>query len=340
MSINYNYNFPNGEYYTNPLSSSTSLPNNFSKFFENISNMRNQLLNPFTTRNNHFYSRTNNVINNSIISNSSKRDISYTPKYNLKNFKNETPTSDMMSLKSRFNSLNQKIEKLNNLLTSSEFISQKNSKKDIEKRPNSYNKVLNNSNNIFSNYVNFNNAKLYSHKHNYSNVLNSPSFSSFDRNTNYSNFLSPPVNKLIYDNTNNNLINSETTKTTFDYNYSPLKEFSPSKSISFKFYSNQKSDLSNEINNLKSSPYSFNNFKDDNNSIQISKQDNFNISPIKSENERSYFLINQTRKIINDYKNRTLKVTPQKKNINLNINLKKENYLLMEDQKDLKDIEN
>ena len=327
MSIN--YNFPNGEYYSNPLSSSTSLPNHFSKFFGNTSSIRNQLLNPFSSRNNNFYQGTNNVIKNSIISKSSKRDFSFTPKYNLKNLRNETPTSDMMSLKTRFNSLNQKIERLNNLLTSSEFGSSKKSKNDIEKRPNSFNKILNNSNNIFSNYTNFNNLKLYSHKHNYSNILNSPSFSSFEKNTNYSNYLSPPVNKLSYDNTTNNLINSSTTKTTLDYNYSPLKDFSPSKSISLKFYSSQKNDLSNEsnnLNNLKSSPLSLINYKDDINSIQISKQDNFDISPIKNENERSYYLINQTRKFINDYKSRNLKINSPKKNINLNFNIKRENF--------------
>ena len=312
--MSYKYYFPNGEYYTNPLSSSAAFPYHFSDYLGNSSNRRNELFISTNSRNNNFYRKLNNnlVFPEKIYN---KRLNSLSPRYNSKN---ETPSSEMLSLRLKFNSVNEKIERLDNLLKASDFSRNSN---EFEKRPNSYSKILKSSNNTFSNYINNSNNRLYSEKKNYSNYLYSPtSLSSYDKKINYSNYLSPTIPRLS-DNNNDNLINSTTTKASFDYNHTPNINFNSPQSISIKNYSNLY-DISNESNNtnynIKSFNFSFNNFKEDLKN-KISKQEDFNISPIKDDVKTSFNVLYNARKLINDYKSRNNKFD-KKPNINLNIN--------------------
>ena len=312
--MSYKYYFPNGEYYTNPLSSSAAFPYRFSDYLGNSSNRSNELLISTNSRNNNFYRKLNNnlVFPEKIYN---KRLNSLSPRYNSKN---ETPSSEMLSLRLKFNSFNEKIERLDNLLKASDFSRNSN---EFEKRPNSYSKILKSSNNTFSNYINNSNNRLYSEKKNYSKYLQSPtSLSSYDKKINYSNYLSPTIPRLS-DNNNDNLINSTTTKASFDYNHTPNINFNSPQSISIKNYSNLY-DISNESNNtnynIKSFNFSFNNFKEDLKN-KISKQEDFNISPIKDDVKTSFNVLYNARKLINDYKSRNNKFD-KKPNFNLNIN--------------------
>ena len=312
--MSYKYYFPNGEYYTNPLSSSAAFPYRFSDYLGNSSNRSNELLISTNSRNNNFYRKlNNNLVFPERIYN--KRLNSLSPRYNSKN---ETPSSEMLSLRLKFNSFNEKIERLDNLLKASDFSRNSN---EFEKRPNSYSKIFKASNNTYSNYINNSNNRLYSEKKNYSKYLQSPtSLSSYDKKINYSNYFSPTIPRLS-DNNNDNLINSTTTKATFDYNHTPNINFNSPQSISIKNYSNLY-DISNESNNtnynIKSFNFSFNNFKEDLKN-KISKQEDFNISPIKDDVKTSFNLLYNARKLINDYKSRNNKFD-KKPNINLNIN--------------------
>ncbi len=310
--MSYKYYFPNGEYYTNPLSSSAAFPSHFSDYLGNSSNRRNELSISTNSRNNNFYRKINNnlVFPEKIYN---KRLNSLSPRYNSKN---ENPSSEMLSLRLKFNSFNEKIERLDNLLKASDFSRNSN---EIEKRPNSYSKIFKSSNNTYSNYINNSNNRLYSEQKNYSNYLHSPtSLSSYDQKINYSNYFSPSIPRFS-DNNNDNLINSTTTKATFDYNHTPNINFNSP--ISIKNYSNLY-DISNESNNtnynIKSFNFSFNNFKEDLKN-KISKQEDFNISPIKDDVKTSFNVLYNARKLINDYKSRNNKFD-RKPNINLNIN--------------------
>ena len=129
--MSYKYYFPNGEYYTNPLSSSAAFPYHFSDYLGNSSNRRNELFISTNSRNNNFYRKLNN-------------NLVFPEKiYNKRlNSKNETPSSEMLSLRLKFNSVNEKIERLDNLLKASDFSRNSN---EFEKRPNSYSKILKSS---------------------------------------------------------------------------------------------------------------------------------------------------------------------------------------------------
>ena len=236
--MNYKYNIPNGEYYSNPFNSQ----NKFSfqtNYINNTTKAKSRIVNPYNSRNIDFENNKNNFSKKIINSdyNTVNKNNSISPKYNITRYKNDrTSSSDMFNLKMKFNFVNQKIERLNQMLNSLDSLTSRNIKNNHEKRPNSTNKINKIPNSIFTN----------SNNKNYSNFINSP-VSSIDYKVNYSSYQSPILKNLNSQSNNNNYQNypnSLTTKDSTNYIYSPNNNFSPIKQNSLRY---NNSNISNNL---------------------------------------------------------------------------------------------
>ena len=289
--MNYNFSISNRRYYSNPKYS--TLTPQTSNYFGKSINKRIELFSPLNSRNNKFERNQSNL---TIISNYSniKNDNLLSPNQNMNNYKKNTFCSEMINLKLKFNSINQKIERLNKLLNVYDITS-RNNNNEI-KRPNSYNQIYKKT--TENNNLNLHNSVLFSNKK--SNIFNSP-ISCINNN----NYLSPSNKKSSVENyySNDNLINSSSSKSTLDYNNHSSNYFTPNKSISLRFYSNSHNDNLNLSNNSHFKINSFSNLlSPEHNKNEISKQENFNI--ISETNKNNYDNIKKTRKLISNYKSR------------------------------------
>ena len=290
--MNYKYNIPNGEYYSNPFNSQNKIALHTTKYKNNSTKGKNRILNSYNSRNIDYQNNTNNYSKNIINSdyNSLNKDNSILSKYNITRFKNDrTSSSDMVNLKKKFNSVNQKIERLNQMLNTLDTYTSRNINNNYEKRPNSSNRINKIPNNILTNS---------NYKH-YSNFINSP-ISSIDYKINYSSYQSPILKNVNYNNNNNyqNYQNSLTTKDSTNYIYSPKSNYTPIKQTSLR-YNN-----SSQSNNITFKNNSFGNLNKEKNIVN--KQENSFISPIKNNiyyNNNNYNLINKTKKYINENNN-------------------------------------
>ena len=89
--MNYKYNIPNGEYYSNPFTSQNKLSFQTTNYINNSTKVKNRILNPYNSRNIDFQNKINNFSKNIIKSdyNTVNKDNSISPKYNITRYKNE-----------------------------------------------------------------------------------------------------------------------------------------------------------------------------------------------------------------------------------------------------------